>query len=97
MGIGLVIGVLLIWIGYIVRTKKEFSFLAGLGAIWEPINREKLGNRIGILFIIIGLLAILTSIFTVWLGPVVEKVSGILVIICIVMIIIAIVLDKIGY
>lgn len=38
--------------------------------MWEPINRERLGNRIGILLILIGVIAILTSIFTIWFGTV---------------------------
>lgn len=97
MVIGLIIGVFLIWVGYIVRTKREFSFLGGIMQMWEPVNRERLGNRIGILLIIIGMIAILTSIFTIWFGPVAGKVSGILVIIDAVMIIIAIGLDQMGY
>lgn len=52
MVIGLIIGIFLIWAGYIVRTKKVFSFLAGFGESWEPVNRERLGNRIGFLLII---------------------------------------------
>ncbi len=52
MAIGLVIGIFLIWAGYIVRTKQVFSLLAGFGESWEPVNRERLGNRIGFLLII---------------------------------------------
>lgn len=96
-GIGLIIGVFLIWVGYIVRTKGIYSLLAGFWITWEPVNSEKLGNRIGILLIILGVLAILTSIFTIWFGATVGKISGILAIIDVIMIIIAIGLDQMGY
>src|SRR5699024_2247185 len=81
MGIGLIIGVFLIWIGYIARTKGIFSLLAGFWITWELVNNEKLGSRIGILFIFLGVLAILTAIFTIWFGAVVGKISAILVLI----------------
>lgn len=97
MGIGLMIGAFLIWIGYIVRTRKVFSFLAGIGEMLEPVNRERLGNRVGILIMIIGVIAILTSILMIWFGPIVGKVSGILVIIDVIMIFAAIGLDQVGY
>ena len=97
MGIGIVIGAFLIWAGYIVRTKGIYSLLAGFWITWEPVNSEKLGNRIGILLIILGVLAILTSIFTIWFGATVGKISGILAIIDVIMIIIAIGLDQMGY
>lgn len=97
MAIGLVIGAFLIWAGYVVRTKKVFVFLAGFRQIWGPVNKEKLGNRIGILIIIMGIIAILTSIFTIWFGIIVGKISGILAVIDVIMIIIAIGLDQMGY
>src|SRR5699024_10847137 len=50
--IGLIIGTTLIGAGYIIRTNKVFSFLAGFGETWEPVNRGRLGNRIGLLLII---------------------------------------------
>ena len=97
MVIGLVIGVLLIWAGYIVRTKHAFAFLAGFGETWQPVNKERLGGRVGILLIIIGVIAIFTSIFTIWFGDTVGKVSGVLAIIDVILIIIVIGLDQIGY
>lgn len=97
MIIGLVFGVFLIWAGYIVRTKQAFAFLAGFRESWEPVNKERLGNRIGILLIIIGVIAIFTSIFTIWFGATVGKISGVLAIIDMIMIIIVIGLDQIGY
>lgn len=97
MGIGLIIGVFLIWIGYIARTKGIFSLLAGFWITWEPVNNEKLGNRIGILFIFLGVLAILTAIFTIWFGAVVGKISAILALIDVIMVIVAIGLDQMGY
>ncbi|MGA3601742.1 DUF3784 domain-containing protein [Lysinibacillus agricola] len=97
MVIGLVIGVFLIGAGYIVRTKQAFAFLAGFRETWEPVNKERLGNRIGILLIIIGVIAIFTSIFTIWFGATVGKTSGVLAIIDVIMIIIVIGLDQIGY
>lgn len=97
MGIGLIIGVFLIWIGYIAWTKGIFSLLAGFWITWEPVNNEKLGNRIGILFIFLGVLAILTAIFTLWFGAVVGKISAILALIDVIMVIVAIGLDQMGY
>lgn len=97
MAIGLVIGIFLIWAGYIVRTKKVFSFLAGFGESLEPVNRERLGNRIDFLLIILGITVILTSIFAIWFGATVGKISGILAIIDVILIIISIGLDKMGY
>ncbi|MYL59719.1 hypothetical protein GLW20_19605 [Virgibacillus halodenitrificans] len=52
IGFGLIIGVFLIWIGYIARTKGIISLLAGFWITWEPVNNAKLADRIGILFII---------------------------------------------
>ena len=96
MGIGLLSGVLLIGIGYIARSKGISSLLAGFWITWEPVNNEKLGNSIGILFIILGVLAILTAIFTIWFGAVVGKISAILALIDAIMIFIVIGLDQMG-
>ena len=95
-GIGLIIGVFLIWVGYIVWTKGIYSLLAGFWITWEPVNSEKLGKRIGILLIILGILAILTAIFTIWFGAVVGKISAILALIDGIMIFIVIGLDQMG-
>lgn len=96
-GIGIIIGVFLIWVGYIVRKKGIYSLLPGFFWItWEPVNSEKLGNRIGILLIILGVLAILTAIFTIWFGAVVGKISAILALIDGIMIFIVIGLDQMG-
>ncbi|HLR69010.1 MAG TPA: hypothetical protein VK105_18150 [Virgibacillus sp.] len=95
-GVGLIIGVILIWIGYIARTKGIFSLLAGFWITWEPVNNEKLGKRIGNLFIILGILAILTAVFTIWFGAVVGKISAILALIDAIMIFIVIGLDQMG-
>ena len=96
MGIGLFSGALLICFGHIVRTKQVFPFFAGLET-WEPVNSERLGNRIGILIVILGVIAILTSIFAIWFGATVGKKSGVLAIIDVIMIIIVVVLDQMGY
>lgn len=74
--IGLIMGASLICAGYIVRTREVFSFLTGFGDTWEPVNRERLGNRIGILLMIIGVIAILTSVFTIWFGATAGKNLG---------------------
>src|SRR5699024_2289657 len=95
-GIGLIIGVFLIWVGYIVWTKGIYSLLAGFWITWEPVNNEKLGNRVGILIIILGVLAILTAIFTIWFGAVVGEISAILALIDGIMIFIVIGLDQMG-
>ena len=97
MVIGLAIGLFLMWLGYIVRTKKVFAILAGFGETWQPVHEEKLGNRIGILLIILGVIAIFTSIFTIWFGATAGKISGVLAIIDVVLIIIVIGLDQIGH
>ncbi len=97
MVLGLVFGVFIIWAGNIFRTKKVFVFLAGFRDTWQPINEERLGNRVGILLIIIGVIAIFTSIFTIWFGATVGKISGVLAIIDVIMIFIVIGLDQIGY
>ncbi|MFD1066612.1 DUF3784 domain-containing protein [Oceanobacillus locisalsi] len=97
LGIGLSIGALLIWAGYIVRTKQVFTFIAGFRESWEPVNKERLGNRIGTLLVILGFLAVLTSIFTIWFGAAAGKISGIIAIIDVILVIIAIGLDQIGY
>ncbi|GGP16913.1 hypothetical protein [Oceanobacillus neutriphilus] len=86
MIIGLIIGIALIGAGYVVRTNREFSFLAGFGHTWEPVNKERLGNR--------GVIAILTSIFTIGFGAIVGKISVILAIIDVIVIIIVIGLDR---
>ncbi|WP_339184261.1 hypothetical protein [Oceanobacillus sp. FSL W7-1293] len=97
MAIGLIIGIALVGAGYFVRTKVEFSYLAGFKETWEPINKERLANRIGILIIILGVIAILTSIFILWFGAIVEKISGVLAFIDVILIIIAIGLDRMGH
>ena len=97
MIIGLAVGVLFIWAGYIVRTKKTFVFLAGFRETWEPVNKEKLGNRVGILVMTLGIIVIFTSIFTIWFGATAGKISGVLAIINVSLIIIVIGLDQIGH
>lgn len=78
MLIGLIIGIVFIWVGYIVQKKQTFFFLAGFSQTWEPINKERLGNRIGILIMSLGIIAISTSIFTIWFGDTVGKYSVVL-------------------
>lgn len=97
MIIGLAIGMLFIWAGYIVRTKKTFVFLAGFRETWAPVNKERLGNRVGILVMTLGIIAIFTSIFTIWFGATAGKISGVLAIINVSLIIIVIGLDQIGH
>lgn len=98
-GIGLIIGVFLIWLGYTVRTQAMSSSLAGFWitwTLWEPVNSERLGKRIGVLLILLGLLAILTAIFSIWFGGLVGKISAILALTNIILIFIAIALDQMG-
>lgn len=95
-GIGFIIGVFFIWIGNIVRTKGIYSLLSAFWITWEPVNNEKLGKRIGILLIILGVLAILTSIFTIGFGAVIGKISAILALINVMIIFIVIGLDQMG-
>ncbi|MFJ7922359.1 DUF3784 domain-containing protein [Lysinibacillus fusiformis] len=76
MGMGIIFGVFFIWAGYIVRTKREFFFLAGFRETWQPINKERLGNRIGILLIIIAVIALFASIFTIWFGAAAEGINS---------------------
>ena len=97
MLIGLAVGILFIWAGYIVRTKKTFVFLAGFRETWEPVNKERLGNRVGILVMTLGIIAIFTSIFTIWFGDTAGEFSVVLAIINVILIIIVIGLDQIGY
>ena len=96
MLIGLFSGVFLIWIGYIACTKGILSLISSFWITWEPVNNEKLGKSVGFLFIILGFLAILTAIFTIWFGAVVGKISAILALIDAMMIFIVIGLDQIG-
>ncbi|MEW9676361.1 DUF3784 domain-containing protein [Lentibacillus sp. L22] len=91
--IGIIIGACFVWIGYVVRSKKTFFFFAGF---WEPVNREKLARRIGVLFIVTGIIAIITSFLVIWFSSI-GAVSGILVFILIIMILISIILDQVGY
>ena len=97
MIIGLVVGTLFISYGYIIRTKKTFVFLAGFMETWVPVNKERLGNRIGILVITLGIIAIFTSIFTIWFEATAGKISGVLAIINVSLMIIVIGLDRIGH
>lgn len=94
--IGLLIGLFFIWIGYIARTKGIYSIISNFWITWEPVNNKKLGNRIGILLIMLGLLAILTAIFTIWFGAIIGKISAILALIDTVIIFIVIGLDQRG-
>jgi len=96
-GIGFLVGILIIWAGYLVRSKKALFILVGYLDVWRPVNEERLGNRIGNLLMLIGLIAIGTAIFSIWFGVVAGKISGILVIGVIVFIVIAIGLDQMGH
>lgn len=96
MIIGLAVGILFIWAGFLVKTKKTFLFMAGFRETWAPVNKERLGNRVGILIISLGIIAIFTSIFTIWFGAVAEEISGVLAMINVSLIIIVIGLDQIG-
>src|SRR5699024_5691652 len=102
LAIGLLSGLLFIGIVYIVRSQGVSTLLAVFWITWEPVNNKilgnniVLGNNIGILFIILGVLAILTAIFTIWFGAVVGKISAILALIDAIMIFIVIGMDQIG-
>lgn|SRR5699024_401973 len=95
--IGFVLGLLLILAGYFVQTQKAFVFLAGFGDTWEPVNKGRLGKRVGVLLSILGIIVILTSIFTIWFGSIAGKISAILAVIDIILILAAIVLDRMGF
>lgn len=97
IGSGFVIGLLLIGAGYLVRTKQMFSFLAGFREVWEPVNQERLGKRIGVLLSILGVIAIFTAIATIWFGDIVATISGVLALIAVILVVIVIALDQIGY
>lgn len=96
MVIGLVIGIFLIWTGYIVWRHKTFFFFAGI-AHWEPADRQKLGSKVGALIVITGILLILTSFLTFWFGNTVAIITGILAIIDLIAIIAFIIADQMGY
>src|SRR5699024_2835776 len=96
LAIGLLSGLLFIGIGYIVRSQGVSTLLAAFWITWESVNNKRLGNNIGILFIILGVLAILTAIFNIWFGAVVGKISAILALIDAIMIFIVIGMDQIG-
>ncbi|WP_373893058.1 DUF3784 domain-containing protein [Virgibacillus sp. CBA3643] len=94
--IGIIIGALLIWCGYLVWYKKTFFFLAGFQDFSEPVNKVKLARRAGILLILIGIIAVITSILVNWFNSVVG-VTGILVLIAVILIIVSIAADQMGY
>ena len=95
--LGLLIGGASVWIGQFVRINQSFFFFAGFGDAWEPINKQRLGNRIGIILIILGIATISAPILMSWLGSVVIKAVAILAIVAVVLIISAIGLDQMGY
>lgn len=97
MTIGFLIGLLIMWAGQLVRTKQALLLIAGYQHTWEPVDGKKLSNRVGILVMIVGLLAMLTSIFTIWFGVIVAKITGVLVLIDALFIFIVILLDQMGY
>ena len=97
MIISLAVGILFIWAGFTVKTKKTFLFMAGFRETWEPVNKERLGNRVGILVMTLGIIAIFTSIFTIWFGATAGEISAVLAMINVGLIIIVIGLDQIGY
>lgn len=96
-GIGFLVGILIIWAGYLVRTKKALFILVGYLDVWRPVNEERLGNRIGNLLMFIGFIAIGAAVLGIWFSTVaVGKISGMIVLGVIVFIIIAIGLDQMG-
>lgn len=76
--IGLMVGILLIWLGYVTQSKGIYALISGFWISWEPVNDKKLGKRVGLLIILLGILAILTAILSIWLGVVIGKISGVL-------------------
>lgn len=95
--IGCLIGVCFLSMGYVVWTKKAFHFLAGFQTLWIPINPKRLSKRIGMLLMVLGGIAILTAIFTIPFGEVVETISSVCAFMTILCIFIVIGLDKVGY
>lgn len=95
-GIGLIIGILLIWLGYIARTRGLYALISFFWITWEPVNDKKLGNRVGMLIIFLGAFAILTTIFTIWFGAIVGKISAILALLDAIIIFVVIGIDQIG-
>lgn len=96
MIISLIIGIFLIWTGYIVWHHKTFFFFIGI-AHWEPVNRQRLGSKVGSLIVVIGILLILTSFLSIWLGNTIATITGILALIDVIMIVIFIAADQMGY
>ena len=97
MIISLAVGILFICAGFLVKTKKTFLFMAGFRETWAPVNKERLGNRVGILIITLGMIAIFTSIFTIWFGAIAGEISAVLALINVGLIIVVIGLDQIGF
>lgn len=95
-GIGLIIGILLIWLGYIARTRGIYALISFFWITWEPVNDKKLGNRVGMLIILLGAFAILTTIFTIWFGAIVGKISAILALLDAIIIFVVIGIDQTG-
>lgn len=94
---GIVIGALLVGAGYIVYTKQTFFFLAGFQHMWQPVNEKRLGKRVGALIMLLGFVAICTAIATLFVGHIAGDVSAIIALITVMLIIGAIIVDRLGY
>lgn len=90
----LAVGIFIIWIGYAIWKKEAFFLLAGMGK--TPINKEKLGKRLGILFSSLGILVIVTPFAILLFGDILKIITGILALVTILMILGVIILDQAG-
>lgn len=95
--LGVLVSGLLIGIGYMIRTKQTFFFLAGFNELWHPVNEERLSKRVGLLVMLLGVLALITTIATPFVGDVAGNVSLVAAILLIVLIGGVLVLDRFGY
>ncbi|MEN1966755.1 hypothetical protein WMZ97_01650 [Lentibacillus sp. N15] len=88
-------GLFIIWIGYVIWKKQAFSLLAGMGK--NPVNKERLGKRLGFLFISLGILVIITPFLIMLFGSIMKTITGVLALADCIIILGVVILDQIGF
>ena len=91
----LAVGIFIIWFSYTIWKKEAFFLLAGMGK--SPVNKKRLGRRLGILFLSLGILMIITPLSILLFGNILKMITGILALIIIALMLIVIILDQSGF
>ncbi|MBN8192996.1 hypothetical protein JI667_12665 [Bacillus sp. NTK074B] len=75
----LCVGLMIVYIGYLIRVKKKLSFIAGYQDDAYKGDKEKLAKIFGLYIMIVGVMTMVLPFALEFIGPFTGKVFGVLI------------------